>query len=300
MCQRSCISTPTACSRPIRPPATSPAGCTTRSRELPIISPHGHVAPTLLLDDEPFSDPADLLITHDHYVTRLLHAAGVDLADARRRAAARPPTRAQVWRTLREQLAPASPAPRRATGSTHELVDAVRHRGRALGRDRRRALRPDRRAARPPRVPPARAVRPLRHRGARHHRRPDGRPRRARRARRRPGVRRTRAARRSAPTRTSTRPPPASRDRDRAAHRGERRRTRRLRRLPRRARGATGALHRARRRLGRPRRARAVHRRPEPTTRQPRSSAGPSRADARRRRAHVRSRGNMLLRRWPG
>ncbi|MDR7235019.1 glucuronate isomerase [Agrococcus sp. BE272] len=48
--------------------------------DLPIISPHGHVAPSLLLDDQPFRDPADLFITHDHYVTRLLHASGVDLA----------------------------------------------------------------------------------------------------------------------------------------------------------------------------------------------------------------------------
>ncbi|WP_344064279.1 glucuronate isomerase [Microbacterium pumilum] len=47
--------------------------------QLPIISPHGHVAPSLLMDDEPFSDPAELFITHDHYVTRLLHSAGVDL-----------------------------------------------------------------------------------------------------------------------------------------------------------------------------------------------------------------------------
>ena len=48
--------------------------------DLPIISPHGHVAPSLLLDDAPFADPAELFITYDHYVTRLLHAAGVDLA----------------------------------------------------------------------------------------------------------------------------------------------------------------------------------------------------------------------------
>lgn len=48
---------------------------------LPIISPHGHVDPRLLLDDEPFSDPAELLISRDHYVTRLLHAAGLDLGD---------------------------------------------------------------------------------------------------------------------------------------------------------------------------------------------------------------------------
>ncbi|MGC5170237.1 glucuronate isomerase [Microbacterium sp. DT81.1] len=45
----------------------------------PIISPHGHVDPRLLADDTPFQDPAELLITRDHYVTRLLHSAGVDL-----------------------------------------------------------------------------------------------------------------------------------------------------------------------------------------------------------------------------
>ena len=45
----------------------------------PIISPHGHVDPRLLVDDEPFPDPASLLVTPDHYVTRLLHASGVPL-----------------------------------------------------------------------------------------------------------------------------------------------------------------------------------------------------------------------------
>jgi len=35
----------------------------------------------LLLDDEPFRDPAGLLVTPDHYVTRLLHANGVALSD---------------------------------------------------------------------------------------------------------------------------------------------------------------------------------------------------------------------------
>ena len=48
-------------------------------RELPVISPHGHVDPQLLLDDSPFPDPATLLVTPDHYVTRLLHADGVAL-----------------------------------------------------------------------------------------------------------------------------------------------------------------------------------------------------------------------------
>jgi len=48
-------------------------------RDLPILSPHGHVDARLLLDDEPFADPASLLIAPDHYVTRLLHARGVPL-----------------------------------------------------------------------------------------------------------------------------------------------------------------------------------------------------------------------------
>jgi glucuronate isomerase len=47
--------------------------------ELPIISPHGHVDPRLLLDNQPFADPATLFVTPDHYVTRLLHASGVPL-----------------------------------------------------------------------------------------------------------------------------------------------------------------------------------------------------------------------------
>lgn len=52
-----------------------------RVRDLPVISPHGHVPASWLADDTPFRDPTSLLITPDHYVTRLLHAHGVDLAD---------------------------------------------------------------------------------------------------------------------------------------------------------------------------------------------------------------------------
>jgi glucuronate isomerase len=48
-------------------------------RDLPILSPHGHVDAQLLLADEPFGDPASLLVAPDHYVTRLLHASGVPL-----------------------------------------------------------------------------------------------------------------------------------------------------------------------------------------------------------------------------
>jgi glucuronate isomerase len=50
-------------------------------RDLPIISPHGHIDPRMLLDDVPFRDPAELFVTPDHYVTRLLHASGIPLED---------------------------------------------------------------------------------------------------------------------------------------------------------------------------------------------------------------------------
>ncbi|QKJ21018.1 glucuronate isomerase [Microbacterium hominis] len=67
----------------------------------PILSPHGHVDPTLLADDVPFSDPTELLITRDHYVTRLLHAAGIPLADLGLDPQ-RPVDPRQPWRLLAE------------------------------------------------------------------------------------------------------------------------------------------------------------------------------------------------------
>lgn len=52
-----------------------------RTSALPIVSPHGHVDPRLLADDEPFPEPASLFITPDHYVLRMLHSQGVALDD---------------------------------------------------------------------------------------------------------------------------------------------------------------------------------------------------------------------------
>jgi glucuronate isomerase len=50
------------------------------ARDLPLISPHGHVDPGLLAGDEPFPDPARLLIVPDHYITRMLLSQGIPLA----------------------------------------------------------------------------------------------------------------------------------------------------------------------------------------------------------------------------
>jgi len=46
-------------------------------RDLPLISPHGHVDPALLADDAPLPDPAALFVTPDHYLTRMLYSQGV-------------------------------------------------------------------------------------------------------------------------------------------------------------------------------------------------------------------------------
>jgi glucuronate isomerase len=70
-------------------------------RDLPVLSPHGHVDPRLLLDNQPFADPASLLVTPDHYVTRLLHASGVPLdALGVGRGPLREAEAREVWRRL--------------------------------------------------------------------------------------------------------------------------------------------------------------------------------------------------------
>jgi len=48
---------------------------------LPIISPHGHTDPAWFALNEPFPDPAQLLIAPDHYVFRMLYSQGVRLED---------------------------------------------------------------------------------------------------------------------------------------------------------------------------------------------------------------------------
>lgn len=48
---------------------------------LPILSPHGHTDPRWFAEDQPFPDPAQLFVTPDHYVFRMLCSQGVALSD---------------------------------------------------------------------------------------------------------------------------------------------------------------------------------------------------------------------------
>jgi glucuronate isomerase len=67
-----------------------------RTRDLPIVSPHGHLDASAFADDRPIDDPALELVTRDHYLLRMLHSQGVPM-DALVEADGR-----SVWRTFAE------------------------------------------------------------------------------------------------------------------------------------------------------------------------------------------------------
>lgn len=49
------------------------------TQTLPLLCMHGHVDASMLSENRPFADPASLLITPDHYVTRMMASQGVPL-----------------------------------------------------------------------------------------------------------------------------------------------------------------------------------------------------------------------------
>jgi glucuronate isomerase len=53
----------------------------THVRTLPIISPHGHTQAAWFAKNEPFPDPAMLLVQPDHYVFRMLYSQGISMDD---------------------------------------------------------------------------------------------------------------------------------------------------------------------------------------------------------------------------
>ncbi|SOC02605.1 glucuronate isomerase [Rhodobacter maris] len=48
-------------------------------KDAPIVSPHGHTDPRWFAENAAFPDPAQLFVTPDHYVFRMLHSQGVRL-----------------------------------------------------------------------------------------------------------------------------------------------------------------------------------------------------------------------------
>jgi len=49
------------------------------TKELPILSPHGHVDPKIFADNHPFPNPTELFLIPDHYLFRMLYSQGISL-----------------------------------------------------------------------------------------------------------------------------------------------------------------------------------------------------------------------------
>jgi glucuronate isomerase len=48
-------------------------------KNLPIISPHGHVDPSILSENKPFPNPTQLFLIPDHYLYRMLYSQGIQM-----------------------------------------------------------------------------------------------------------------------------------------------------------------------------------------------------------------------------
>jgi glucuronate isomerase len=48
-------------------------------KNLPIISPHGHVDPNIFVENKPFPNPTELFLIPDHYIFRLLYSQGIPM-----------------------------------------------------------------------------------------------------------------------------------------------------------------------------------------------------------------------------
>ncbi len=75
-------------------------------RDLPILSPHGHTDPQWFATNEPFADPASLLLAPDHYLYRMLYSQGISLDSvgvaSRREPASVAPR--EAWRTFAQHF----------------------------------------------------------------------------------------------------------------------------------------------------------------------------------------------------
>ena len=88
-----------------------------RTRNLPLVCMHGHVDAEVFADDQAFGDPAQLLITPDHYVTRMLVSQGVRLTDLG------VPTLPQAGPATVSALGPAVGGTSRGRGVSDRLVE---------------------------------------------------------------------------------------------------------------------------------------------------------------------------------
>ena len=48
-------------------------------KDMPIVSPHGHVDPQIFVDNKPFPNPTQLFLIPDHYIYRMLYSQGIPM-----------------------------------------------------------------------------------------------------------------------------------------------------------------------------------------------------------------------------
>ena len=139
---------------------------------LPLVCPHGHVDPRLLALDEPFPDPAALIVIPDHYIVRMLYSQGVAMeALGIPRTDGSPVERdpRRIWQLFGDHfhLFRGTPSGAWLTQEFDDVFGISRAAERAIGdADLRRNREPLARA----RVPAARPVRSIQHRSALHDR----------------------------------------------------------------------------------------------------------------------------------
>ena len=165
----------------LNPDRLFPADPTTRAiarnlyqlvKDLPIISPHGHTDPKWFADNSPFSDPASLLLTPDHYVFRMLYSQGIKLEDfgvARVDGGATERDSRKIWHLFASHyyLFRGTPTRMWFDWVLSSIFDAPIP---LTPGKRRRHLRSHRRAPAEARLSAACVVRTIQHRGAGHHR----------------------------------------------------------------------------------------------------------------------------------
>jgi len=95
-------------------------------RDLPIVSPHGHVDPLLFADpDYEFGTPTEMFIIPDHYVFRMLYSQGIPLEDLgvpRTDGGPVETDHRKIWQTFAEHFYLFRGTPS-GMWITHELVD---------------------------------------------------------------------------------------------------------------------------------------------------------------------------------
>ena len=231
-------------------------------RDLPIVSPHGHTDPAWFALNEPFPDPARLFVVPDHYVFRMLCSQGISLTDLgvpRVDGGDTEQDPRRIWRLFAGNfhLFRGTPSAMWINHAFQDVFGIDEPLSAATGRCQ---LRPHRRLPRPPRVPPARAVRTVQHRGYRHH---GAGSRSARPSSRHPRWRLGRPGRHRLSSRCRHRSAVRGVCRQcRPSRRTDRRGCDRLDRLSRRAPDAARVLQGPRRHLDRSRRAERTHREP--------------------------------------